>query len=383
MQENAKYYDAWSSLHDYTQAAIHSAGFLAGEFPIEASWLFAADYYIGEAMNGGHSRYLGNLSNLMGNNDHMIPYALKGLQLIGCTQYRDILQGVLRWQRDFPEDAASQNGFTQRAQALDKFDESFFALDDETYYLAVREWLKTSPLVEFLSEEECRERRKNLYRQNPNFELRKRAKIIEAQDDLLTQGIISIFRASVAGFYVNEETFLIESISQARDKKNPFFNSKGGDFTDPANMVWKLKTEVGQFFGFVTSDEVVICDDVSKNGVYHSIFRRSLKEVAELQKRAAQQKPTRYAYELLKQVAPSESIAYLSFLTDEDFPEEISKSCMFYFIRCQSGALYLMMVNDKIVNLYSRETIETVEAIASLKGKALDTLRAQDFSKLM
>ena len=99
------------------------------ELPAAAMRAYHADYYLAQVNNGGHSQFIGNTGLAM------LPStaadALAGMKAMGAKAQRRILRDMLAWVRANPDEAASQNGFSARAAALDALDERFYAAERE------------------------------------------------------------------------------------------------------------------------------------------------------------------------------------------------------------------------------------------------------------
>ena len=94
LSDKAETYDAVQDVVDFTNAAMHTALLNESEFPVEATQIYQADYYVAQVKNGGHSQYLSNGAQNFAFMDH----ALAALKMIGCLPYaaclRDLQDGA-------------------------------------------------------------------------------------------------------------------------------------------------------------------------------------------------------------------------------------------------------------------------------------------------
>lgn len=109
---------------DYVNQIQRVGVFTRDELPAVAMQAYHADYYLAQVYNGGHSQFIGNtgaaqLPTTAGD-------ALGGLKAMGAGAQHQILLEMMAWMEANPDEAAAQNGFTQRAPALEALDTRFY-----------------------------------------------------------------------------------------------------------------------------------------------------------------------------------------------------------------------------------------------------------------
>ncbi|MET4389692.1 hypothetical protein ABIB73_005465 [Bradyrhizobium sp. F1.4.3] len=107
---------------------IQRVGIYTGpELPAAAMQAYHADYYLSQVCNGGHSQFIGNTGI------KMLPTtsgdALAGLKAMGADAQYQILLEAMAWVEAHPDEAALQNGFTERAATLKALDERFYGAE--------------------------------------------------------------------------------------------------------------------------------------------------------------------------------------------------------------------------------------------------------------
>lgn len=114
---------------DYVNAIQRTGIYARHEMPAVAMQAYHADYYLAEVLNGGHSQFIGNTGLAM------LPTtagdALAGLKAMGATAQHQILQEMIAWVEENPDEAAEQDGFSQRAATLDELDERFYEAEGQ------------------------------------------------------------------------------------------------------------------------------------------------------------------------------------------------------------------------------------------------------------
>nr|WP_165388325.1 DUF4375 domain-containing protein [Sphingomonas populi] len=105
--------------------------------------LYHALQYEGEVNNGGHDQYFHN------QNGHTPVYvsALAGLRLIGALPYAELVEAMLSWAEDHPEETHGTLD-SPVSPTLERLDERFFEISEERLVRKlVQEWLRRSPEV--------------------------------------------------------------------------------------------------------------------------------------------------------------------------------------------------------------------------------------------
>ncbi|MEP3345979.1 MAG: DUF4375 domain-containing protein [Litoreibacter sp.] len=376
LEPDAKYYDGMMELVDYTNSALHGALYLSGEFPVEAEWLYLADFYMAEVSNGGHSQFLSN-DRAQPGGPKALPMALKGMELIGCAPLAELLDKLQYWVEANPEEAAAQNGFSNRAEALDDLDADFYALDRELFYTTANDWMGNSPVVEVLPKEDVGKALQGFAAANSQLPARRRINDIAALDSGLTTDTIASFRSCVAGATAKDKPFDVKVIKGGRPFGNPTALDDESLNTQP--IMWSLETTTGPLVGVIGEREVEIFVVNSEDGMHHSVFNRPTVRVNEQIELAKVQKPARYAYEIGKKAFPGDPVARLGFLEAEQGPESKAAEKCYYFVVTQSGAQHLLLLQRDAAVMcdLAGETL-----LGSIKGKEFKALKAEDTSKL-
>ena len=102
--------------------------------------LYLLDYYQGQVGNGGHSQFIGNSGVHLATN---ITHATRGAAWLGLTETEEILHAMAEWIAANPDEAAAQNGFSNRAAALDDLDTRLYA--QKFTEDGIKTYLKTQP----------------------------------------------------------------------------------------------------------------------------------------------------------------------------------------------------------------------------------------------
>lgn len=108
---------------DYVNRIQDAGVYTRRELPAVVMQAYHADYYLAQVYNGGHSQFIGNTGM------EMLPTtsgdALAGLKAMGANAQYQILQEMIAWVDEHPEDAACQ-AYDVRAAALDPLDDRFY-----------------------------------------------------------------------------------------------------------------------------------------------------------------------------------------------------------------------------------------------------------------
>jgi hypothetical protein len=112
---------------DYVNDIQRKGVYPRHEMPAAAMQAYHAEYYLAQVKNGGHSQFIRNTGIAM------LPTtagdALAALQAMGAGAQHQILLEMLAWVKANLEEAAKQNGFSARADALKAFDDRFHAAE--------------------------------------------------------------------------------------------------------------------------------------------------------------------------------------------------------------------------------------------------------------
>jgi len=123
------------------------------ELPAVAIQAYHADYYLAQVYNGGHSQFIGNTGTAM------LPTtsgdALAGLKAMGASSQHQILQEMMAWVEEHPEEAELQNGFDSRAAELDALDDRFYEAErrQPMTVLSAR-WIESWPELRAVAQEQ-------------------------------------------------------------------------------------------------------------------------------------------------------------------------------------------------------------------------------------
>ncbi|WP_157946773.1 DUF4375 domain-containing protein [Thalassobius sp. I31.1] len=377
---DAPHYSVMMGIVDYTNAVMHSALYKVGEFPEEAYCLYNADYYMGEVLQNGHSRYLMNDRN-SGADESSLHYALRAMEMIGCAELQQILQELADWVAANPEEAAQQNGVTHWAEALELLDERFYALNEEDFYHVVRRWAEDNVGVLFLPAEAVRDALTVLPDLNPRFANRQRTNSIAALDAGLTTDTVSYFRACMAGMVRGEQFFEVRAVSGG--KPSPFFDhsAPGADYTRGDRQLWRLVANAdGDLSGQYAGDSVDMFVRDPSNGELGQIAECDIAVAQRHRELAGRYKPGRFAWSLLKAATPDDPPAFLSFLMPADTPDELPEHYAFYGVTAQSGVQYKMLLDGEEAALF---LWPDGELFSKISGSEYRGLLKEDLSRLI
>lgn len=125
--DNAEYLTG--AVVDYVNEIQRAGAYTRDELPAMAMQAYHADYYLAQVYNGGHSQFIGNTGTTQ------LPItagdALAGLKAMGASEQHQILLEMIAWVQANPGEAAAQNGFTQRAAALEALDARFYEIEQQ------------------------------------------------------------------------------------------------------------------------------------------------------------------------------------------------------------------------------------------------------------
>lgn len=377
-RDGARPADAVQDMVDYINALIHGALFKNTEIPQEAYQLYCADIYIAQVENGGHSQFLANGPAHSPDRD-VLALALAGLKMINCTEIADCLADLINWARANPEEAQRQNGFTQRADALEQLDKRIFDIGTDRYSTASHDWLRDSPLVRKMSAEAFTTALTSAKDKNPRYTSRRRTNTIHALDAGLTTDTAALYRACAAGVRARGAMFEVRQITGGNPQGHPAQGRPDFDFARPESQVWRINTNTeGPMFGFI-HDGMVHLAVKDEHGALHSIIERPLGQVEEHLKRAGESKPGRYALSLMNALVPDDEPAFLMFENTHIQKGVTKNNPMFYGIVGTSGAQYAMLVQDNGATL---ERCADDTLLGHVNGKDFATLQGEDHSKL-
>lgn len=106
----------------YVNDLLEIGQYTADEIPALAMQAYHADYYLVQVINGGHSQFIGNSPATL---KMTCSDALAGLESMGARTHHKILEDMMAWMEAHPDEADAQDGFSNRAAALEALDKRF------------------------------------------------------------------------------------------------------------------------------------------------------------------------------------------------------------------------------------------------------------------
>ncbi len=161
----------------YVEQMQYVGSFSRQELPELAMQLYHASYYYGQVVNGGHSQFIAN-------SDRLLPIicidALAGLKAMGDVDRSQILQEMMAWMDEHPDEAAQQDGAFTRAAAIDELDDRFYELDAfrPMYPLGAR-WIASWPELKPVADNQYAAEIDRLAQLHPNFPRRRLWRSVE------------------------------------------------------------------------------------------------------------------------------------------------------------------------------------------------------------
>ena len=151
VEENIKsaVYQPVSLFVDYLNYLLHN-GVAEEQIPLPFFEIYALDYYDAQVRNGGHSQFIGNAGERL---DKTMETALKGAKRLQVADLVSTLEQCRAWCDANPAERGRQNGFSERADVLERLDSQLYAatFDDAGHAAfvaaqtpAVQEWIKTA-----------------------------------------------------------------------------------------------------------------------------------------------------------------------------------------------------------------------------------------------
>lgn len=238
---------------NYVNALLNEGLYRRDEIPAEAMWIYHADYYVAQVKNGGHSQFLGN----SGMSEWTLSDAEKGMRLIGADAYGKCLRDTLKWARANPGLAKQQNGFENRARALDEIDSAFFGEDDEAYYSAIGDWLRTSEKVMILDQAQLPQEMTSLKEANPERAQRKSFAELGQLNHGLIDTVLATYRAVLGARVIDGKLIKALGITAGVPMGHP---------EDKNGTIWGVQTTVGVLAGYETQSKYKLCKPTSDNG---------------------------------------------------------------------------------------------------------------------
>jgi hypothetical protein len=152
---------------DFVNAVQRRGVYARHEMPAIAMQAYHADYYLAQVNNGGHSQFIRNAGKLLPTTS---ADALAGLEAMGARAHRQILSEMIAWAKANPKEAAAQNGFSVRADALDALDERFGAAERDGSMTALSaKWIAGWPELRAVAREQYDAEIERLAQVNPHL----------------------------------------------------------------------------------------------------------------------------------------------------------------------------------------------------------------------
>lgn len=355
--------DIWAasqSLVDYVNALMQQGLYRRDEIPAEAMWLYHADYYVAQVQNGGHSQFLHNSRQ----SDWILNDALQGMTLIGAETQTACLRDMMAWAKDNPGVAAEQDGFGNRAPALDDIDSRFFGIDKDIYYTAVRQWLQQADIVAVLPKAELTQAVDHLIAQNPERENRQRFAHIAQLQHGLVDPVLAMYRAAPGAALINNAPFKVLALTAGFPMGHP---------TQKDGVIWGVQTNMGVLAGYIDDESVVLTQSTKENGFgVGDVVLRSPRDEAENCIAFAQDMPVAaIATEAIRRVKSTTQLAYLAPLLKTPKADKKGVLTMVYLCETADNTLYALALNA------------TRAALSAYpKGAVMTELKARDFATL-
>ena len=209
--------------------------------------------------------------------------------------------------------------------------------------------------------------------QNPHYPARFRKNMINALDRGLTQDMMAPYRACVSGARKDEQFFEVKRILAGKPTEHPARNRPDFDFTASNSQVWTMETSAGHMCGLIHDDEVLITAKNPEDNQHHVIFRCSTEDAAQAVAYAEEHRPGRYAYDLLAQLAPKETITALIFLERHS----VNEGGAFFGVATESGVRYMLVIGQQAAGLISWPE---QKSLGKITGRAFKDLKNEDLS---
>ncbi|AWL99785.2 DMP19 family protein [Bradyrhizobium amphicarpaeae] len=161
----------------YVEQMQYVGSFSRQELPEVAMQLYHASYYYAQVLNGGHSQFIVNSDRLL---QITCIDALAGLKAMGDVDRSQILQEMMVWMDEHPDEAARQDGALTSADALDELDDRFYELDAfrPMYPLGAR-WIASWPELKPVADNQYAAEIDRLAQLHPNFPRRRLWRSVE------------------------------------------------------------------------------------------------------------------------------------------------------------------------------------------------------------
>ena len=367
----AESYEAAMCVVDFVNEMTTNAHYRRDELPQEAFWLYHADYYVGEVLNGGHSQFIGNSQSQAGGTvsalENTYENVAKGLRLVGAERYGECFEQMCRWISTNEDSAANQNGFSIRADALEELDTKFYeVVSDEVYYNRIRDWLSRSELVRVVPDADWDVEIEALKNANPLYDARMERWNAEEIQGYLINPYICYFSFLWANMVENDRPVEVTLLSGhlAHPRK-------------PDEPVWRVQVNSDELIGFVMDSQILMVQPnppgsvkFSPEGIVAQCRLDAAEAAINFHKVAL---PAAAALELLKQGAKGAKLKKIfPMVIDPNNPMQ-PQQCT-YFIDTQDGQSFYMALGFSTAILASPGW---KERYATLDAATLDRVRKE------
>lgn len=348
---------------DYVNRMMNDALYRRDEIPQEAMWIYHADYYLAEVNNGGHSQFIRN----SGMSDFITSDIRSALRLVGAREMAACFDEMICWVSANPTEAATQNGFSQRAEELDALDQRFFALGDDKFYPKVNAWLASSGLLKPLPATALRESFEDEARHNPHFAKRARIQRINRLQHTLTADFLGLFQVAGAKMLTKEGILEIQRLTAGTPMGHP---------TEDDGIIWGVATNSGVLAGYVTESTVVLAEPGRENGfsagkILFECARTPAQEVVDY---SASMLSAACAVELLSRVNREARFRHLAPAMQELGRDKKNRPHMAYIGVTETGQTYQIVITEGHATI---GPLNFTEPMANIFGRGMTRLRTE------
>ncbi|WP_019956526.1 DMP19 family protein [Yoonia vestfoldensis] len=166
-----------SAVIDFVNAMNNIGKYRGNEVPVQAIRSYHADYYLAQVNNGGHSQFIHNCGK---NYDSTTTNARAGLAGMGAVAHLGLLDKMMDWVAQNPDQALGQTGFGGgRAAFLDELDTAFYAAEKTVPMADLNAaWIRGWPDLHVVADDTYDAEIDALARLNPKRAVRDEARII-------------------------------------------------------------------------------------------------------------------------------------------------------------------------------------------------------------
>jgi hypothetical protein len=148
------FYPLISSVINFVNTALDEHQFTRQEIAQKALQVYHTDYYLAQVNNGGHSQFIHNSRR---NAEYINRDAFDGLTAMHAPHVT-MLRDLMIWVVKNPQDAALQNGFSNRAPYLDDLDKALGEAEKQSSMINLSAmWVLSWPELQIVSDEQYAE----------------------------------------------------------------------------------------------------------------------------------------------------------------------------------------------------------------------------------